>query len=244
MRYFKIAGLALLLAACCSPAEAGKKDNRARKQRGGRGGDSATKSDIQMPPVCGAKVKQSKCQQGCTTQACDCCLGGGGVGIDVDSLTIPAQSKRLYEGYQARIKFELPEDASIDLYDQPMTTPGGKRSFVVPVYKQDKKYEYHFTVSVVRAGKKYFKKHKVKDFQAGMILAVKVEAPEEVPDGELPIKVEAKPLAPGGKPKAKDDKGDKEQGIKSGSDAGVAEEETGISAGGATPELPPADPTK
>lgn len=240
MRYFKIASMVMILAACCSQVEAGK--SRVQRKRGQRNGEAAGQSEIQMPPVCGAKVKQrTSSQQGCTSQTCDCCLGaGGGAGIDVDSLTIPAQSKRLYEGYQARIKFELPEDVSIDLYDQPMTTPGKKRSFVVPVYKQDKKYDYHFTVSVVRDGKKYFKKHKVKDFQAGMILAVKVAAPEEVPDGELPIKVEAKPLAPGGKPAAKDDKKTKKkQGIKSGAKA--APVQNGISSGG-KPTLPPVDP--
>lgn len=252
MRRLVTAGLALLLVVCCSQVEAAGKTGRAKQQRGRRGAEPSGQNDIWMPPVCGAKVrkKPSNCQQGCTTQVCDCCIGaGGGVGIDVDSLTDKAQSKKLYEAYQARIKFELPEDASIELYDQPMTTPGKKRAFVVPVYKQDKMYDYHFTVSVVRDGKKYFKKHKVENFQAGMILAVKVAAPEEVPDGELPIKIEAKPVMKGGKPK--EDKGSKkvdDQGIKVGSDkdatgtdSGAGEEEAGISAG-TTPKLPPVDP--
>ena len=70
---------------------------------------------------------------------------------------------------------------------------------------------------MVRDGKKYFKKQQVKNFQAGMILAVKVTAPEEIPEGELPIKIEAKPVMKGGKPKDEKSKGkEQEQGIKAG----------------------------
>ena len=137
-----------------------------------------------------------------TAQCWDC---SGEEGIDVDSLTPAAQSKKLYEASLARIKFELPEDAGVSLLDQKMTTLGAKRAFVVSVQSQDKDYKYEIKVDVVRGGKKYFKKIKIKDLRAGMILLVKVESPP-VPDGEPgEIIVEAAPEHVGGKPPAEDD---------------------------------------
>ena len=132
-----------------------------------------------------------------TAQCWDC---SGEEGIDVDSLTPAAQSKKLYLASLARIKFELPEDAGVSLLDQKMSTLGAKRSFVVPVESQDKDYKYEIKVDVVRGGKKYFKKIKIQDLRAGMILVVIVEAPP-VPDGD-PGQIIIVPAleAPGGKP--------------------------------------------
>ncbi len=132
-----------------------------------------------------------------TAQCWDC---SGEEGIDVDSLTPAAQSKKLYEASLARIKFELPEDAGVSLLDQKMSTLGAKRAFVVPVQSQDKDYKYEIKVDVVRGGKKYFKKIKIQDLRAGMILLVIVDAPP-VADGEPgQINVAAAPEALGGKP--------------------------------------------
>ena len=132
-----------------------------------------------------------------TAQCWDC---SGEEGIDVDSLTPAAQSKKLYLASLARIIFVLPDDAGVSLLEQKMSTLGVKRSFVVPVESQDKDYKYEIKVDVVRGGKKYFKKIKIADLRAGMILVVVVEAPP-VPDGE-PGQIIIKPAleAPGGKP--------------------------------------------
>lgn len=159
----------------------------------------------------------------CGTACCwDC---SGEEGIDVDSLTPEAQSKKLYEASLARIKFEVPEDAGVFLMDQRMSALGEKRSFVVPVEKQDTLYKYEVKVDVVRGGKKYFKKHKFNDLQAGMILVVKVEAPP-VPDGEpAQIALEPKPEHPGGKPKAAEgEDADKDADAESGEDGGMTED--------------------
>ena len=132
-----------------------------------------------------------------TAQCWDC---SGEEGIDVDSLTPAAQSKKLYLASLARIKFELPEDAGVSLLDQKMYTLGATRAFVVPVKSQDKDYKYEIKVDVVRGGKKYFRKIKITDLRAGMILVVKVDAPP-VADGEPgQIIVEPALEAPGGKP--------------------------------------------
>lgn len=208
MRYFLVAALAMVMATSSSgPAFAGKKKNDRPKQRreAKANGDSGAKcgsKDAGMPPVCGAN-------KGCPCDSYPACCdvsGMGGEGIDIESLTPAAQSKKLFGQYQARIKFELPEDAGVYLLDQPMMTPGEKRSFVIPVYDQKKKYEYEIKVDVVRNGKKYFKRVKIKDFRAGMILNVKVESPK-VPEGE-PIVLVVTPAVemPGGP--AKDDEDD------------------------------------
>lgn len=107
----------------------------------------------------------------------------GDAGIDLQSLTPEAKSKKLYEASMVRIMFVLPEDAGVSLLDQKMSTLGPKRSFVVSVNDQSKVYKYEVKVDVVRGGKKYFRKLKINDLRAGMILAVAVEAPP-VPDGE------------------------------------------------------------
>lgn len=131
-------------------------------------------------------------------QCWDC---SGEEGIDVDSLTPEAQSKKLYEASMARIVVMVPEDAGVFLLDQRMSTLGTKRSFLVSVNDQSKDYKYEVKVDVVRNGKKYFKKLKIADLRAGMILNVAVEAPP-VPEGEpAQIAIDAVPIAKGGKPK-------------------------------------------
>jgi hypothetical protein len=130
-------------------------------------------------------------------QCWDC---SGEEGIDVDSLTDAAQSKKLYEASMARIVFKVPEDAGVFLLDQRMSTLGEERSFLVSVNDQSKVYKYEVKVDVVRGGKKYFKKLKIADLRAGMILDVAVEAPP-VADGEPgQIKIEPKARVKGGKP--------------------------------------------
>jgi uncharacterized protein (TIGR03000 family) len=129
-------------------------------------------------------------------------------GIDVDSLTPAAQSKKLYEASLARIKFVVPEDAGVFLSDQRMSALGVERSFVVPCENVDTLYKYELKVDVVRGGKKYFKKHKLDNLQAGMILLVTVEAPP-VEDGKpADIKLVAVPEAEGGKPADAEGSGD------------------------------------
>lgn len=154
-------------------------------------------------PVAGC---QTGCQTGCMPE-CGVCNGTAMCwdcsfeeGIDIDSLTPAAQSKKLFEESMARIKFELPDNAGISLLDQKMSTPGEKRSFVIPVPDATKDYTYEIKVDVVRGGKKYFKRIKIPAFRAGMILLVKVDAPP-VADGE-PAVIEAAVAeeAAGGKP--------------------------------------------
>jgi len=133
-------------------------------------------------------------------------------GIDVESLTPEAQSKKLYEAYQARIVIIVPEAAGVSLLDQKMSTLGTKRSYLVSVNDQAKEYKYEVKVDVVMNGKKYFKKLKIKDLRAGMILVVAVEAPP-VPEGE-PVQINMAPdvVAKGGKPpENKDDDADAEK---------------------------------
>lgn len=139
-------------------------------------------------------------------QCWDC---SGEEGIDVDSLTPEAQSKKLYEASMARIVVMVPEDAGVFLLDQRMSTLGTKRSFLVSVNDQSKDYKYEVKVDVVRSGKKYFKKLKIADLRAGMILNVAVEAPP-VPEGE-PAQIAMAPevVANGGQPK--EEKSDAEQ---------------------------------
>jgi len=135
--------------------------------------------------VCG----QNKCW--------DC---SGDEGIDLESLTPEAKSKKLYEASMARIMFVLPEDAGVSLLDQKMSTLGPKRSFVVSVNDQSKDYKYEVKVDVVRGGKKYFRKLKINDLRAGMILIVAVEAPP-VPEGEpAEITLSYEFIQKGGKP--------------------------------------------
>jgi uncharacterized protein (TIGR03000 family) len=175
----------------------------------------------EVPPACGI----------CGTACCwDCSHEEG---IDVDSLTPAAQSKKLYEASLARIKFEVPEDAGVFLLDQRMSALGEKRVFVVPVESKDTKYKYEVKVDVVRGGKKYFKKHKITDLQAGMILVVKVAAPP-VPDGEpAQIVLEAAPEHPGGKP-ADDGEGD-DAGMNDDAGEGAAAEGAAGGDNGAAP---------
>ena len=126
-------------------------------------------------------------------------------GIDVESLTPKAQSKKLYEASMARIVIVAPEDAGVFLLDQRMSTLGAKRSFIVSVNDQSKDYKYEVKVDVVRGGKKYFKKLKIVDLRAGMILNVVVEAPP-VPDGEpAEIAIAAEAVEKGGKPQEDED---------------------------------------
>ncbi|MFK7819263.1 MAG: hypothetical protein AB8G99_11125 [Planctomycetaceae bacterium] len=226
MRYFLIVGVSMLFVASDGVALAGKgkkntssraqKSKKESRSKKGAGGQCQSKQS-DMPPVCGAN-KDCPCQS-----YPHCCDGsGGGEGIDIDSLTPEAQSKKLFSQYQARIKFELPEDAGVYLLDQPMTTPGEKRSFVIPVYSQEKTYKYEIKVDVVRNGKKYFKRVKIKEFRAGMILKVAVEAPKVEKGKPIVLKVTPEVEAPGGPPKK--DKKDDADGDDADSDSEESEE--------------------
>lgn len=154
--------------------------------------------------------KQSSAQSSC--QSCDvgcdsCGIGSGYLpeAIDVDSLTIQAQSKRLFEASHAQLKFELPEDAVIVLSGQQMTTPGEKREFIIPVNDQKTVYKYEVRIEVVRGGKRYFKKQTLKTIRAGAILKIAVVAPN-VPDGEpATIELAVEPEAVGGAEKTDTD---------------------------------------
>jgi uncharacterized protein (TIGR03000 family) len=144
----------------------------------------------------------------CAPPACGICGTNVGwdcsheEGIDVESLTPEAQSKKLYEASMARIIVVLPEDAGVSLLDQKMTTLGVKRTFVVSVNDQSKDYKYEVKVDVVRNGKKYFRKLKIEDLRAGMILVVVVAAPP-IPEGEpAVIEFGKEVLAVGGNPDA------------------------------------------
>jgi hypothetical protein len=151
--------------------------------------------DVCGPPACGV----------CGTAQCwDCSHEEG---IDIESLTVAAQSKALYEASRARIVVICPEATGVSLMDQKMSTLGEKRSFTVDVNDRDKVYKYEVKVDVVRGGKKYFKKHKIDDLRAGMILTIAVNAPPFEEGAPVVLTVEATPDAPGGKPA--DDKEEK-----------------------------------
>ena len=157
-------------------------------------------------PCAGGAISCQSCNSGC--QVCGgqgfCCDGLLGEGIDVDSLTPEAQSKQLYEALQVRLIFELPEDADVYLADQRMTTPGPKRTFIVPVNDQTKDYKYKFKIDVIRGGQKYFKKVSLDALRAGSILKIVVEAPP-APEGEsATIDVVLETVAPGGEPVEKE----------------------------------------
>jgi uncharacterized protein (TIGR03000 family) len=156
--------------------------------------------DASCAPCAGAPSSCQSCNTGC--QVCGgqgfCCDGLIGEGIDVDSLTPEAQSKQLLESLQARLIFELPEDADIYLADQKMMTAGAKRTFVVPVNDATKVYQYRFKVDVVRGGQKYFKNVTLDTLRAGAILKVTVEAPPAVEGEPATIVVAVEPVAPGG----------------------------------------------
>lgn len=156
--------------------------------------------DASCAPCAGAPSSCQSCNTGC--QVCGgqgfCCDGLVGEGIDVDSLTPEAQSKQLLESLQARLIFELPEDADIYLADQKMMTAGAKRTFVVPVNDATKVYQYRFKVDVVRGGQKYFKNVTLDTLRAGAILKVTVEAPPAVEGEPATIVVAVEPVAPGG----------------------------------------------
>lgn len=184
-RYFLFSVLITAVAAS-SQAHAGKRDvaSRAAKQ-----------------------TSTSTCQS--CNAGCDFCGTGAGylpAAIDVDSLTVKAQSQRLFGASQAQLKFELPEDAVIVLSGQQMTTPGDKREFIVPVNDQNTVYKYDVRIEVVRGGKRYFKKQTLKTLRAGAILKIAVEAPK-VPMGEpATIALAVEPEAIGGPEKKADSK--------------------------------------
>jgi hypothetical protein len=140
------------------------------------------------PPACGV----------CGTAQCwDCSHEEG---IDIDSLTVEAQSRALYEASKARIVVICPEATGVTLMNQKMSTPGEKRSFTVDVNDRDRVYKYEVKVDVVRGGKKYFKKYKMDDLRAGMILTVAVDAPPYEEGTPVTLAVEVTADAPGGKP--------------------------------------------
>lgn len=156
------------------------------------------------------------CQTGCSTcggfDGCSMCGFGdgfGGEGIDIDSLTIESQSKKLYESLQAQLIFIMPEDADLYLSNQRMMTLGAKRTFNIPVNDQKRVYKYEIKVDVVRGGKKYYKKQKIETLRAGAILEIAVVAPK-IEEGEDPVIVLAAAVkAPGGPPA--DEEGDKDK---------------------------------
>lgn len=159
-----------------------------------------------------APVQCSSCQSTCQTcgvQSGDCCFPNAP--IDIDSLTDKAQSKRLFEGFQARLIFEVPEDVELTLSGQKMTTGGKERTFLVSVNDQKSTYRYDIRVDAVRGGQTYYKKQQLKILKAGAILKVTVVAPK-VADGEIPeIAMAIEPIMPGGpqdenKPAADTDK--------------------------------------
>lgn len=184
-RYFLFSVLIISVAAS-SQAQAGKRDSSSRA---------------------GKQTATSTCQS-CNV-GCDLCGTGSGylpAAIDVDSLTVKAQSKRLFEASQAQLKFDLPEDAVIVLSGQQMTTPGDQREFIVPVNDQNTVYKYEVRIEVVRGGKRYFKKQTLKTLRAGAILKIAVEAPK-VPMGEpATIALAVEPEAVGGPEKEADSK--------------------------------------
>ncbi len=204
MRHVVTASLALAIFVSFDASAIAGKKAKARADRGSRQ-QCGESTEISMPPVCGSQSKECG-----PCHSYPACCDAGGEGIDMESLTPAAQSKKLYEAYQARILFELPEDVTVHLMDVAMSTPGEKRSFVVPVYDQKKTYEYEVRVDAVRNGKKYFRKVKIKEFRAGMIVKVAVEAPP-VPEGEpVVLNAAAEVVAPGGLPE--DDKKEEKQG--------------------------------
>lgn len=150
---------------------------------------------------CGAAAACGVCGTG--SMCCDMCgIGGTGMGggVDVKSLTTKAQSKKLLDDYQARIKFKMPptkipyvekqiplhEMMSVALMDVPMSTQGRKRSFVVPIPDQKKTYEYKVKVDLFHKGETYFVEHTIKNFKAGMIveLAVAAKLPPSVAEAD------------------------------------------------------------
>jgi hypothetical protein len=173
----------------------------------------------QPQPGCSAPVSVCNgCQpQGCPGVMPECSICNGQAmcwdcsweeGIDVDSLTDEAQSKRLYLASQASIRIDLPEKSSVYLLDQRMSTPGPRRTFVIPIPDQTKDYRYEVRVDLVANGKKYFKRHKIESIRAGMILWLKVEA--TAAEGEAPkITVEEVALEEGGKPPEDSEETDK-----------------------------------
>ncbi|MCA9057071.1 MAG: hypothetical protein KDA85_01170 [Planctomycetaceae bacterium] len=146
--------------------------------------------------VCGTCGCLPECGVCGTNQCCwDCSYDEG---TDIESLTPEAQSKTLYDASQARIEFELPETAGVWLGSQKMMTPGGKRTFVVPIADRTKIYKYEARIDVVIHGKKYFRRIPVNAITAGTILSYKITVPE-IEEGATPIiDHEAKTLAAGG----------------------------------------------
>jgi hypothetical protein len=135
----------------------------------------------------------SVCDNGMTCW--ECCFQEA---IDVDSLTPQAQSRDLYDSYLARIDVVLPEDGTVYLLTQMMTTPGERRSYTVPFQNRDKAYDYDVKFEFVMDGQKYFKKWTINEFRAGSIVKL-VVAPNPGSDDTPPeILVEPEVLAAGG----------------------------------------------
>ncbi|MEZ6127232.1 MAG: hypothetical protein R3C59_00955 [Planctomycetaceae bacterium] len=183
LKYLSIVTAIAIVAASSSAFAKGGRDQKTRSGSG--------QSCNSGPPICG----DGNC--GGAGMCCDCF---GLESIDVDSLTPEAESKRLYESFQARLKFIVPEDADVYLSGQLMSTLGVERSYLVSVNDQKRVYKYDIKVEVVRNGKKYFKQQTIRILRAGAILGIQVEAPP-VPEG-LPalIAIGVVPVAPGGPP--------------------------------------------
>lgn len=128
-------------------------------------------------------------------------------GTDVESLTVAAQSKKLYEHHLARIKVQLPESSAVWLHNQRMTTAGEKRTFVVPISNQDKSYQYEVKIDFVSDGKKYFKKFTIEELRAGMIIKLVVKASPATESEDVKIEIKDDVEAVGGVADA--DNGDK-----------------------------------
>ena len=147
---------------------------------------------------------------GCGPPCCGCCSCCETEGIDVDSLTPAAKSKVLYHRNQARLIFELPEDAFVYLSGQLMCTCGAKRTFIVPVLDQKAEaLKYDIMVDVVRGGKKYYKKTTIDILRAGAILKIAVASPPLEEGAEAgPETITIAPpevIAPGGPPADEND---------------------------------------
>ncbi len=202
MRYGFFSVTALAIFACRSGAALAYDDHAYHNQ-------SPLHTSSSGCSECAAVSAPSSRPAGCSTNSmpsCTICGGNRGCdcsdqpGVDVDSLTPAAQSKKLYEASLARITFVLPEDAGVTLMERRMSTLGPKRSFVVSVSDQTMDFKYEVKVDVVRNGKKYFRKLKIIDLRAGMILAIAVDAPPVSEEEPAQITLESTVVAMGGKP--------------------------------------------
>lgn len=146
-----------------------------------------------VKPTCGApsptcqtcKTRCDTCQSAgcpvCGATACtwDCSADPG---IDVDSLTVDAQSRRLLDAAQAELRFKVPDDTVIWLGNRRVSSLGEKRTVRVPIPDATKSYRYEARLEFVLNGHKYFRKIDIGGLQAGKIIAYTFTIPELSPD--------------------------------------------------------------